>query len=85
MAGVDGPINKRVKQKAARLRPATAEEVARLQARVEELEEGLREARQQQLRTAELTDVVQALLVPLATRDEAEIQRVLAEYTDQLG
>lgn len=62
-----------------------AGQVERLEQRVAELEEEVREVRRHHLRTAELTDLVQALLIPLATRDEAELAAVLERYTEQLG
>ena len=67
----------------ARLR--STEEIRDLRTRVEALEEQLAEARRHQLRTAELTDVVEALLVPLARRDDAAVEAVLRDYTDTLG
>ena len=60
-------------------------EVARLQKRVAELEDEVRECRRDQHRLAELTDIVQQLLVPLSRRDDAAVDEVLAKYTDQLG
>jgi hypothetical protein len=44
-----------------------------LRERVAELEDEVQECRQLNLRLAELTDVVQELLVPLAQRDEARL------------
>ncbi|GAA4676493.1 hypothetical protein GCM10023226_12140 [Nocardioides nanhaiensis] len=78
-----GPVGK-VKQAVRRGIPSRAE-VEDLRARVRELEEAVAECRRHHHRTAELTDLVQALLVPLATRDDAALQQVLREYTDQLG
>ncbi|WP_241153712.1 DUF6752 domain-containing protein [Nocardioides pantholopis] len=60
-------------------------QVRELRARVEELEEAMHEARRHQLRVAELTDVVQELLVPIARRDQDAVDELLATYTDQLG
>ncbi|WP_232679441.1 DUF6752 domain-containing protein [Nocardioides sp. R-C-SC26] len=59
-------------------------DMVKLEERVRELEEAVRECRRHHHRTAELTDLVQALMVPLATSDRAALDRVLAEYTDQL-
>lgn len=59
--------------------------LAALERRVRELEEEIRECRRHHHRTAELTDIVQALMVPLATRDEAELERVLRDYSEKLG
>ena len=60
-------------------------EVARLHKRVAELEDEVRECRRDQHRLAELTDIVQELLVPLSRRDQDAVDQVLAKYTDQLG
>jgi hypothetical protein len=60
-------------------------EVARLSRQVAELEEDVRECRRHHLRVAELTDIVQELLVPLSQRDEAKVEELLARYTEQLG
>jgi flagellar biosynthesis/type III secretory pathway chaperone len=56
------------------------EGVGALRERVAELEDEVQECRQLNLRLAELTDVVQELLVPLAQRDETR----LAEAVDRL-
>ncbi len=77
---------KRVREAVLRSAPGrTQAEIERLRERVSDLEEEVRECRRHHHRTAELTDLVQALLVPLATHDEAELQRLLRDYTDQLG
>lgn len=68
----------------ARLR-SRDQEIDDLRDRVAALEEELAEARRHQLRTAELTDVVEALLVPLARRDDAAVEQVLRDYTASLG
>ena len=51
-----------------------------LEQRVSELEAEVAELRQQSLRIAELADVVQELLVPLASRDQERIDAAIAEY-----
>ena len=56
-----------------------------LTARVASLEDEVRECRRQQLRLAELTDVVQELLLPLSQRDQARVEELLERYTSQLG
>ena len=43
------------------------------------------EYRRLNLRLAELTDVVQELLVPLAQSDPDKVQQVLDRYRDELG
>ena len=80
MAGV----NKDDLRKALRVLPARRA-VERLEARVDELEEDLRELRSHQLRLAELTDVVQELLLPLSQRDQDKVDEILTRYSDQLG
>ncbi len=56
-----------------------------LAARVASLEEEVRECRRQQLRLAELTDVVQELLLPVSQRDQDKVDEVLERYSAQLG
>ena len=56
-----------------------------LTARVASLEDEVRECRRQQLRLAELTDVVQELLLPLSQRDQAKVDELLERYSAQLG
>lgn len=60
-------------------------DMVRLAERVKELEAEVQECRQLNLRLAELTDVVQELLLPVAQRDEARIAEVLDRYTEDLG
>ena len=59
--------------------------VQALTERVEELEAEVRECRQHQHRVAELTDVVQELLLPVAQRDQDRVDELLARYSRQLG
>ena len=63
----------------------TRAEMARMRARLTELEGEVRECRRHHHRTAELTDVMMALLVPMARRDEVAIDAILKDYTDKLG
>lgn len=51
-----------------------------LRARVAELEDEVQECRQLNLRLAELTDVVQELLLPVAARDEAKVAELVERY-----
>ena len=51
-----------------------------LRQRVAVLEEEVQECRQLNLRLAELTDVVQELLLPVAQRDEARIAELMDKY-----
>jgi hypothetical protein len=54
------------------------ERVARLEAEVDELQ-------QLNLRLAELTDVVQELLLPLARQDPDQAVELLERYREELG
>ncbi|CAN5599776.1 hypothetical protein BH10ACT10_BH10ACT10_04060 [soil metagenome] len=58
-----------------------AEGVEALRERVAVLEDEVQECRQLNLRLAELTDVVQELLLPVAARDEERIGAVLEKYS----
>ena len=58
--------------------------VARLNNRITELEAEMQENRQLHVRVAELTDVVQELLLPLSQRDKERIEAVLARYADTI-
>ena len=59
-------------------------ELDELRARVEELESEVQEGRQMNLRLAELTDVVQELLLPVAARDESKVNELLERYSKSL-
>jgi predicted nucleic acid-binding Zn-ribbon protein len=48
--------------------------------RITELEEEVQESRRLHRRLAELTDIVQELLVPLAQRDEDKVNEYLDKY-----
>lgn len=56
-----------------------------LAARVKELEAEVQECRQLNMRLAELTDLVQELLLPVAQRDPARVDELLKRYSDDLG
>ncbi len=87
MAQLNSPLNRdNVREGLQRFGPVKLRvEVARLHKRVAELEDEVRECRRDQHRLAELTDIVQELLIPLSRRDEAAVDAILAKYTDQLG
>lgn len=57
-----------------------AEGLEALKERVAELEEEVQECRQLNLRLAELTDVVQELLLPIAQRDEQRVTEIMERY-----
>jgi len=58
--------------------------VAQLQQRVSELEDEIAELRRHHLRLAELADVVQELLIPMAGRDEARIAEAIEKFQKSL-
>jgi hypothetical protein len=61
-----------------------AEGIEALRDRVAVLEAEVQECRQLNLRLAELTDVVQELLLPVAQRDEERVADLLAKYSHGL-
>lgn len=61
-----------------------SEELEALRARVADLEAEVSELRRHHLRLAELTDVVQELLVPLASRDQDRIDEAIATFNQSL-
>ena len=62
-----------------------AEGVEALRERIAVLEDEVQECRQLNLRLAELTDVVQELLLPLARQDPDKAVELLERYRDELG
>ena len=58
--------------------------IAELERRVADLEIDVSELRQHNVRLAELTDVIQELLIPMASRDEERIQAAIARFTESL-
>ncbi|MEI2820446.1 MAG: DUF6752 domain-containing protein [Marmoricola sp.] len=54
--------------------------VGQLTERIKELEAEVQEIRQQNLRLAELADVVEELLIPMASRDQARIDAAVEAY-----
>lgn len=60
-------------------------DMVKLAARVTELEAEVQECRQLNLRLAELTDIVQELLLPVAQRDEQRLAELMERYAKQLG
>ncbi|GAA0981445.1 hypothetical protein ENKNEFLB_03283 [Nocardioides aquaticus] len=53
---------------------------AELEQRVADLEAEVSEMRRHNMRLAELTDVVQELLVPMAGRDEERIRQAIEQF-----
>ena len=67
------------------LRPGSGRAaVRRLEARVADLEADIAEMRRHNVRLAEIVDVVQELLVPMASRDEAAIQEAIERFQESL-
>ena len=61
-----------------------ADGIDALRERVAVLEDEVQECRQLNLRLAELTDVVEELLLPVAQRDEQRVSAVLEKYSKGL-
>jgi hypothetical protein len=75
---------RRLRRMRNRYAPARHREIVALRQRVAELEKEMQESRRLNRRLAELTDVVQELLVPLALRDEEKVQAYLDRYSSAL-
>jgi hypothetical protein len=60
------------------------EAVQRLERRVADVEADLSEVRRHNLRLAEVADVLQELLVPLASRDDAAVQEAVERFRKSL-
>lgn len=58
--------------------------VSALTKRVDELEKSLMEVRAHNLRLAEMADVMQELLVPLSSRDQARIDEAIERFSKGL-
>ncbi|MEV5001036.1 DUF6752 domain-containing protein [Nocardioides sp. LML1-1-1.1] len=63
---------------------AAREELQELRSRVESIEGSIAELRRHHLRLAELTDLVQELLVPLASRDEEKVTAAIDKFQQGL-
>ena len=58
--------------------------IKELEQRVRNLEQDVAELRQHNQRLAELTDVVEQLVIPVAQRDEAAVDAAIAKFTQSL-
>ncbi|CAN5172421.1 hypothetical protein BH09ACT11_BH09ACT11_02940 [soil metagenome] len=58
--------------------------VEELTARVDELEAEMQESRRLNIRVAELLDLVEELLVPIAQRDEDKVRAYLESHSSAL-
>jgi hypothetical protein len=67
------------------LRPgSTRSTLRRLEERIADLESDVAEMRRHNVRLAEIADVVQELLVPMASRDEAVVQRAIERFQESI-
>jgi hypothetical protein len=67
-----------------RSRLGTRSRIAALEQHVRSLDEEVQECRRLNLRLAELTDIVQELLVPLAQRDHEKVDELVQRYRSDL-
>ena len=79
------PMKDRLRSGAGKLaRLGNGGELDELRDRLAVLEDEVQECRQLNLRLAELTDVVQELLLPVAQRDEARLAELMERYSKGL-
>ncbi|MBO0844113.1 MAG: hypothetical protein J2P22_01700 [Nocardioides sp.] len=64
--------------------PGSRGAIGRLEQRVADLEADLAEMRQHNVRLAEIADLLQELLVPMASRDDAAVQRAIERFQESL-
>ena len=74
----------RARLRGAARRAASRTPLGEMQRRIEALESEIEELRQQNLRLAEIADVVQELLVPLSSRDQATIDAAIEKFSQGL-
>jgi hypothetical protein len=84
MAAVTGDSSKgglrdRVVERVARA--VAGDRLDKLQKRLEDLEAEVQENRQLNIRLAEVTDLVEQLLLPMAARDEEKIAAAIEKYS----
>lgn len=61
------------------------DDLAGLRSRVAALEAEVQELRSVNLRLAEVIDLVQELLIPIAVRDQAKVDELVERFTKSLG
>jgi len=74
----------RARLRGAARRAASRTPLGEMQRRIEALEGEIEELRQQNLRLAEIADVVQELLVPLSSRDQARVDEAIEKFSQSL-
>ncbi|MCW2847766.1 MAG: hypothetical protein JWR90_1740 [Marmoricola sp.] len=79
MAAVNRPFRERVVERVARA--VAGDRLDQLQQRLEDLEAEVQECRQLNVRLAEVTDLVEQLLLPMAARDEEQIAAAVEKYS----
>jgi hypothetical protein len=80
MAELNGPgIKRRVVDRVGRV--VLGDRIERLQHRLETLEAEVQECRRLNIRIAELTDVVEQLLLPIASQDQERIAVAVEKYS----
>lgn len=89
MSNLPQAARHRVSQVVSTVRPRGQKPVRRrqlkmLRERLDVLEDEVQECRRLNRRVAELTDIVQELLVPLADRDEKGLREKLEKYSSSL-
>jgi uncharacterized protein DUF6752 len=82
MAAVNRPLRERMVERVARA--VAGDRLDQLQQRLEDLEAEVQECRQLNLRLAEITDLVEQLLLPAAVRDEERLAAAVEKYTRSL-
>lgn len=65
-------------------RAVAGDRLDKLQQRLEQLEAEVQECRQLNVRLAEVTDLVEQLLLPTAARDEEQLAAAVEKYTQSL-
>lgn len=74
----------RARLRGAARRAANRTPLGEMQRRIAALESEIEELRQQNLRLAEIADVVQELLVPLSSRDQARVDEAIEKFSQSL-
>jgi uncharacterized protein DUF6752 len=82
MAAVNRPLRERMVERVARA--VAGDRLDQLQQRLEDLEAEVQECRQLNVRLAEVTDLVEQLLLPAAARDEERLAAAVEKYTRSL-